>query len=81
MAGTEEQKQKYLSKIASGELKTALCFAEPNSHEDSFQVVAEQTAESKGYYLTGKMNFIHTGPTIDLMVVLAFIKVSLLSNS
>jgi alkylation response protein AidB-like acyl-CoA dehydrogenase len=69
--GTEEQKQKYLPKIASGEWIAGLGLTEPEAGSDAAGI--KTTAEKKdGYYvLNGSKTFITNGPVGDVFVVLA----------
>ncbi len=69
--GTEEQKRKYLPKIASGEWIAGLGLTEPEAGSDAAGI--KTTAEKKdGYYvLNGTKTFITNGPVGDVFVVLA----------
>ncbi|XP_059615494.1 isovaleryl-CoA dehydrogenase, mitochondrial-like [Phlebotomus argentipes] len=69
--GTEEQKEKYLPKLCSGEHMGALAMSEPNSGSD---VVSMSTwAEKKGdyYILNGSKFWITNGPDADTLIVYA----------
>ena len=68
---TEEQKMKYLPKIASGECVPAIAMTEPGTGSDLQNV--KTTAELKGnrYVLNGSKTFITNGATCDLIVVVA----------
>jgi len=69
--GTEEQKKKYLPKIASGEWIAGLGLTEPEAGSDAAGI--QTTAEKKdGYYvLNGTKTFITNGPVGNVFVVLA----------
>ena len=69
--GTEEQKKKYLPKIASGEWISGLGLTEPEAGSDAAGILT--TAEKKGgyYILNGTKTFITNGPTGQVFVVLA----------
>ncbi len=71
--GTEEQKQKYLPKLGSGEWIGAYCLTEPNSGSDA--LAAKTTAvldESGDYYiLNGTKQFITNGGIAESYVVFA----------
>lgn len=69
--GTEEQKKKYLPKIASGEWITGLGLTEPEAGSDAAGILT--TADKKdGYYvLNGTKTFITNGPIGNVFVVLA----------
>ena len=69
--GTEEQKQKYLPKLCSGEHVGALAMSEPSAGSD---VVSMKLAAEKrnGYYrLNGNKYWITNGPDADTLVVYA----------
>ncbi len=69
--GTEEQKKKYLPKIASGEWISGLGLTEPEAGSDAAGLLT--TADKKdGYYvLNGTKTFITNGPVGNVFVVLA----------
>jgi len=69
--GTEEQKKKYLPKIASGETISGLGLTEPEAGSDAGGLLT--TADKKdGYYvLNGTKTFITNGPIGSVFVVLA----------
>jgi len=69
--GSEEQKQRFLPKLVSGEFVGALAMSEPGAGSD---VVSMRTkAEKKGdrYILNGGKMWITNGPTADVIVVYA----------
>lgn len=69
--GTEEQKQKYLTKLASGEWIGAYCLSEPEAGSDATQ--QRTTAEDKGdyYLLNGTKNWITNGGSSQVHIVMA----------
>lgn len=69
--GTEEQKQKYLTRLASGETIGAFCLSEPEAGSDATSQAT--TAEDKGdYYLVnGTKNWITNGGTSGICLVIA----------
>lgn len=69
--GTEEQKQKYLPKLASGEQIGAFCLSEPEAGSDATS--QRTTAEDKGdhYLLNGTKNWITNGSTASVYLVIA----------
>lgn len=68
---TEEQKQKYLPKLCSGEHIGALAMSEPGSGSDvlSMKLKAEKT--DGGYLLNGTKFWISNGPVADTVVLYA----------
>ena len=69
--GTEEQKQKYLPKLVSGEHVGALAMSEPGAGSDVMGM--KLRAEDKGgyYLLNGSKMWITNGPDADTLVVYA----------
>lgn len=69
--GNEAQKQKYLPRMASGELVGAHALTEPNAGSDvySMQLLAEKTED--GYRLNGKKHLITFAPISDVALVFA----------
>ncbi len=69
--GTEEQKQKYLTKLATGESLGAFCLSEPEAGSDATS--QKTTAIDKGdyYLLNGTKNWISNGGTADYYLVIA----------
>ncbi|MCB4799165.1 acyl-CoA dehydrogenase [Neotamlana laminarinivorans] len=69
--GTEEQKQKYLTKLASGEKIGAFCLSEPEAGSDATS--QKTTAEDKGdhYIINGTKNWITNGGRADFYLVVA----------
>ena len=71
VAGTEQQKKKYLSKLATGEFIGAWGLTEPSSGSDA--ISARMTAVRKGenWVLNGTKTFCTNGHYADVLVVLA----------
>lgn len=69
--GTEEQKQKYLPRLASGEIWGAFCLSEPEAGSDATS--QRTTAEDQGdyYLLNGNKNWITNGNTASVYLVMA----------
>lgn len=69
--GTEEQKQKYLTRLATGEIIGAFCLSEPEAGSDATS--QRTTAEDKGdhYLLNGTKNWITNGGTASVYLVMA----------
>ena len=71
--GTEEQKSKYLPKLASGEWKAAYCLTEPDSGSDanSGKTKAILSADGKNFILNGQKMWITNAGFADLFIVFA----------
>lgn len=69
--GTEEQKQKYLVPLASGQKIGAFCLSEPEAGSDA--TMQRTTAEDKGdyYLLNGTKNWITNGGNAEYYIVIA----------
>jgi alkylation response protein AidB-like acyl-CoA dehydrogenase len=71
--GTEEQKKKYLPKLASGEMIGAYCLSEPQAGSDAQNSLtrAELNKEGTHYILNGQKMWITNGGFADLYIVFA----------
>ena len=69
--GNETQKQKYLTKLATGEFVGAFCLSEPEAGSDATSQAT--TAEDKGdhYVINGTKNWITSGGRADVYLVIA----------
>ncbi|XP_007948818.1 complex I assembly factor ACAD9, mitochondrial [Orycteropus afer afer] len=73
MTGNEEQKTKYLPRLASGEHIAAFCLTEPASGSDaaSIQTRATLSEDKKHYILNGSKIWITNGGLADIFTVFA----------
>jgi alkylation response protein AidB-like acyl-CoA dehydrogenase len=69
--GTEAQKEKYLKRLATGEVIGAFCLSEPEAGSDATS--QRTTAEDKGdyYLLNGTKNWITNGNSASVYIVIA----------
>src|SRR5690349_12981113 len=69
--GNEEQKQKYLKRLATGEIIGAFCLSEPEAGSDATS--QRTTAQDKGdhYLLNGTKNWITNGNSASVYIVIA----------
>ncbi|MEN8777295.1 MAG: acyl-CoA dehydrogenase family protein [Polaribacter sp.] len=74
--GTEEQKQKYVPKLATGEWFGAYCLTEPGAGSDanSGKTTAELSADGKSYKINGQKMWISNAGFCRLMIVFARIE-------
>lgn len=74
--GNEEQKSKYLPKLATGEWKAAYCLTEPDSGSDanSGKTKATPTPDGKHYVINGQKMWITNGGFADIFIVFAKIE-------
>jgi len=71
MFGNEEQKQKYLPKLAAGEWIGAWGLTEPNTGSDAGNMRTVAIKEGEYWVLNGSKNFITHGKSGDVAVVIA----------
>jgi acyl-CoA dehydrogenase len=69
--GSEEQKQKYLPKLASGELVSAIAMSEPAAGSDLQGIKTRAVRDGDHYVLNGSKTFITNGWHADLVIVVA----------
>ncbi|MFT7111190.1 MAG: alkylation response protein AidB-like acyl-CoA dehydrogenase [Psychrobacter glaciei] len=69
--GTEQQKQKYIPKLISGELITAIAMTEPGTGSDLQAIKTTATKNGDHYLLNGSKTFITNGQMADLVIVVA----------
>ncbi len=71
--GNDQQKQKYIPKLATGEWKAAYCLTEPDSGSDanSGKTKAVLSADKKHYVINGQKMWITNGGFADVYVVFA----------
>ena len=71
LAGSHEQKQKYLPKLASGEYLIAFGLTEPNAGSDVSGLRTKAVREGTDWVLNGAKVFISHGDAADLIVIAA----------
>jgi len=69
--GTEEQKQKYLTKVATGEWIGAFCLSEPEAGSDATSQRTTAIDMGDHYILNGTKNWITNGGTSKVHLVIA----------
>jgi glutaryl-CoA dehydrogenase len=69
--GTEEQKQKYLPKLATGEWVGCFGLTEPDHGSDPGSMVTRARAVDGGYQMSGTKMWITNAPIADVMVIWA----------
>lgn len=66
--GTEEQKKKWLPKMASGEMIAAIAMTEPNAGSDLKAITTSAVADGSSYVINGQKTFISNGINSDLII-------------
>lgn len=69
--GTKEQKEKYLPKLASGEIIGSFCLTEPGSGSDAGSLTTSAVRDGDHYILNGTKRFITNAPYAGLFTVMA----------
>lgn len=69
--GNEEQKQKYLPRLASGEIIGAFCLSEPEAGSDATSQKTTATDKGDYYLVNGTKNWITNGSTASVYLVIA----------
>ncbi len=69
--GTEEQKRRWLPKLVSGEMVSAIAMSEPGAGSDLQRVATTAKRDGNGYVINGAKTFITNGLHADLIVVVA----------
>ena len=69
--GTEDQKEKYLPKLATGELIGSFGLTEPDAGSDPNAMKTRAKKVANGYQLSGTKTWISNSPVADIMVVWA----------
>ncbi|MFE6925511.1 acyl-CoA dehydrogenase family protein [Nocardia sp. NPDC057663] len=69
--GTEEQKQQWLPKMASGEVVGAIAMTEPGTGSDLQAVKAKAIRDGDEYVINGSKTFITNGAQADLIILVA----------
>jgi len=70
--GTEEQKQRYLTKAATGEVVFAYALTEPEAGSDPSSLKSSFRREGNNYYVSGSKYLISNGSVADKLIVFAY---------
>jgi acyl-CoA dehydrogenase len=71
LAGSRDQKEKFLTKIGSGQLLTTYALTEPEAGSDVNGMRSQAEEKSDGFIINGSKRFISNGYAADIMVVFA----------
>ncbi|WP_127555944.1 acyl-CoA dehydrogenase family protein [Saccharospirillum alexandrii] len=69
--GTDEQKNYYVPRMATGEIISAFCLTEPDSGSDAASLRTTAIRDGDHYVLNGTKRYITNGPEADLFTVMA----------
>ncbi len=68
--GTEDQKQKYLKEVASGQAIGAYSLTEPMSGSDAATMVSKAERKGDVYVINGRKSWVTSGPVADYIVMI-----------
>jgi len=71
LAGSEEQKMRWLAPIAAGDLVATVAYTEPNGRWDESGIEASATLDGDEWVITGTKSYVIDGHTADLLIVAA----------
>ena len=71
VGGTEEQKRRWLPRLASGELLAGFALTEPDAGSDIASMRTTARREDDGWHLSGSKTYISNAKEADLVVVFA----------
>ena len=69
--GTEDQKQRFLKPLATGEIIGAFALTEPNAGSDPVRQTTKAVRDGESYILNGTKRFITTGKNAGVVIVTA----------
>ncbi|MEM7253527.1 MAG: acyl-CoA dehydrogenase family protein [Pseudomonadota bacterium] len=71
VAGTDEQKKRWLPRLASGEATGSFALTEPNAGSDALSLKTVAMREGESFILNGEKRFITNAPHADVFLVMA----------
>lgn len=69
--GTDEQKERYVPRMATGDIISAFCLTEPDSGSDAASLRTTAIQDGDHYVLNGTKRYITNGPEADIFTVMA----------
>ena len=81
LAGTNEQKKKYLPKFASGEIIGSFALTEPDAGSDAMSIQTKAVKKGNKYIINGTKRYITNAPIANVFSVMARTKSEKLSSS
>src|SRR6201996_1735524 len=69
--GSDELKERYLSRLIDGEIMSAHAISEPSAGSDATAMITTATEDGDSYILDGSKIFITSGPIADVITVYA----------
>jgi acyl-CoA dehydrogenase len=71
LAGTDEQRKRWLPRLASGEVVASFALTEPDAGSDPSRIVTSAVADGGGWVIDGLKRYITNAPAADLFMVFA----------
>lgn len=71
LAGTQEQKEKYLPRLAEGEILAAFGLTEPAAGSDAGKIITTAKKEADSYVINGRKCFVTNGGVADFYIIFA----------
>lgn len=71
LAGTQEQKEKYLPRLAEGEILAAFGLTEPAAGSDAGKIITTAQKEADSYVINGRKCFVTNGGVADFYIIFA----------
>ena len=71
LAGTDQQRERWLPRLASGEVVASFALTEPDAGSDPSRLTTTARAEDGGWVIDGLKRYITNAPAADLFIVFA----------
>ena len=71
LAGTEQQRERWLPRLASGEVVASFALTEPDAGSDPSRLTTSARAEDRGWVIDGLKRYITNAPMADVFMVFA----------
>jgi len=71
LEGNEDQKRKYLPRLATGEIISAFALTEPNAGSDAANISTKADRRGSDFILNGLKHYITNAPIADIFIVMA----------
>src|SRR5919202_487297 len=72
--GTEEQKKKFLTRLASGQALGAYSLPEPQSGSDAGNMKTRAVRDNGEYVISGRKSWVTSGPVADYIILFAMVR-------
>jgi acyl-CoA dehydrogenase len=69
--GSEEQKRRFLPRLANGEIKVCFALTEPDAGSNAFRIATRAVRDGGGYRIDGRKTFISGADVADVILLVA----------